>query len=330
MQNAGIRRSFAASMVVLLAGCGGQGPSSAPSATAAALASTAAIASAPAPSLTPAATATAAATASPTATPAPRPLAEYPRELNWANDIAMRVIVSDLNVRVKPSTSAAKIAKAPKGSVFLFSNWPVQKNGFQWFFGYQAQLRADGSLPPLPESLTGAGVDPLTGWVAAGTSDAPYLEPLAPRCPSRGEIDLAHVEAMLDSEQISCFGSDQIELTATYGCGGCGGSAPGDFAPSWLAYPLGYSFLSEHPALRIGPLGIRFPPSGDPAPPEGTIIRVRAHFSDSRSSTCRIAPLGDGDAPDPIPADLAEAYCRAQLIADSFDVLGTDPTFNGG
>jgi hypothetical protein len=320
-----MRRFLALPVVaaVVLAGCGGQNPSAAPSASTAAIATLAAEASAPAPSPTVSATDTPAPpSAEPTGVPK-RPSPEYPIVLNWADEVAMRVIVSDLNVRTRPSTSGAKIGKAPKNSVFLFQNWPTKADGFEWYYGWQAVLDNDGSIPALPNDF-GSSIDRLAGWVAAGTSDAPYLQPVPARCPTT--IDVANVQGMLDSERVSCFGSDKIQLTGTYGCGDCGGLAPGSFKPKWLADPLNYSFLSITPFVGPGSLGIRFPPSGDPAPPEGTIIHVTAHFSDAASSTCAIAPMGDsGNVL--IPSGLAKQYCQAQFVVDSFEVKGTDPGF---
>jgi hypothetical protein len=316
--------SMAIVAALAMAGCTGSSPTAAPT-TAPTLPATPALQVSVAPSGPSAAPTGSPAPATPSPTSSPTPQAEYSTDLNWANEVAMRVIVSGLNVRTRPSTSAARIGKAPKGSVFLFLDWPTRANGFNWYFGYQATPSADGSLPALPHVLDSGGVEPLSGWVAAGTSDAPYLEPIPARCPTT--VDLANVEAMLNSERVACFGSDGLELTGTYGCGGCGGINAGTFTPSWLADPLGFNFLSVDPSARIGPLGLRFAPDGPTGPPDGTIVRVRAHFADARSSTCVIAPLGKGDVPTPIPSGIARDYCRAQLVVDSFNNLGTDPRF---
>jgi hypothetical protein len=317
-------RALIAATLLVFAACS-PGTTAAPS-PGAATASPNAAAGTPVPaSAGPVATATPSVSPSPAATPAPTagPQLTYPVRLNYANEVAMQVIVSGLNVRARPSTSGAKLAKAPKGAVFVFRDAPVKANGFEWYFGYQA-VASGGKLPDLPAALA-SGIDPLAGWIAAGTSDSPYLAPLAPRCPV--SVDLENVQAMLDSERVACFGSNPIELRGTYGCGGCGGANAGEYTPSWLADPLAYHFLSIEPSSQIGPLWLRFPPDGPTPPADGTIIKVRAHLADSRSSTCVIAPLGEGDVPAPIPTGIARDYCRAQLVVDSFDDLGPDPRF---
>jgi hypothetical protein len=326
MEVRGIRRSLAGLVVVALAGCGGQGPGSTAGAspsTQASLPAAPSQAAAASPDVSVSAP-TATSTAAPSPSPTAAPELQVPNAVNFAQRTAMRVIVSGLNVRAWPSTSGAKIAKAPKGSVWLFFDAPVRANGFQWYFGEQAS-NVDGGIPALPTAFE-TGLNPLTGWIASGTSDAPYLAPLDLRCPAT--ISLANVEGMLASERVGCFGSDTIELKGTYGCGGCGGVAPGDFTPRWLAGPLDYSFLSAHPAEHLG-LNAHFAPDGPAAPPEGTIIRARGHFADERSSSCLIAPFGADDTPEPIPGAIARAYCRAQFVVTSFEVLGTDPTFPG-
>jgi hypothetical protein len=321
-----LRIAVIALVAMSLVGCQAAPPDTAPPGTfetAAPSPSANAAASEPAASTSPIPTSTMAPTAEPTTNPQPGPELEYPAELGFANQMAMRVIVSGLNVRARPSTSGAKIGKAPKGAVFLFLDYPVKANGFRWYFGYQALIKPGDGLPELPEAIS-AGIDPLAGWVAAGTSDSPYLRPIPARCPT--QVDLANVEAMLDSERITCFGSDPISLTGTFGCGECGGVAAGDYEPDWLTYPLSYGFLSIQPELRIGPFGMRFPPNGSGRPPDGTIINVRGHFADPLSSTCKVAPLGETE-PEPIKSSVAHAYCRAQFVVDDYDIVGPNPSF---
>lgn len=265
-----------------------------------------------------------------TSPPASAPAIELysPNEVRYAPTFAMRVIVSGLNVRNRPSTAGTKIGTAPKGSVFLVSDWGVKANGYTWYLGYEdVSIKPGGSVPALPQPMIEGVDDLLTGWLAAGTAADPYLEPIPPRCPST--VNLRNVGAMLDSELANCFGTDAIELTGTYGCGGCGGVVAGTFTPDWLAGPLDYSFLSIDPATQVGPFAVHFPLGGPAAPPEGTIIKVMGHFNDSRSSTCVVAPLDDNDTPKPIAAPVATAYCASRFVATSFVVLGTDPSFPG-
>lgn len=248
----------------------------------------------------------------------------YPPEARFAPQFGMRVMVSGLNVRARPSTAGTKIATAPKNSVFLVSDWGIKADGYTWYLGYQALLEKDGSVPPLPTPFV-AGIDPLTGWLAAGTASSPFLEPVAPRCPT--QVDLRNVEAMLDSELANCFNTQPIVLTGTYGCGGCGGAAPGMFTPAWLAGPLDFSFLSVNPATQVGPFAAHFPPGGPAAPPNGAIIRVTGHFHDSRAPGCVIAPQAVDGTDKPIASSVATAYCGSRFVVTSFVVLGADPSF---
>jgi hypothetical protein len=314
---------------VLIAACGSAStvatpsvlPSISPSVLASPEQSTAAASAVPSPT-------EAVPSAEPTAAePTSGPEVQYPNELNFANDFAMRVLVSGLNIRARPSTSGAKIGTAPKGSVYLVHDYRIQANGYAWYFGYQAGVNADGSVPTLPNGIGAMGVDPIAGWLAAGTSDTPYLQPIAPRCPTT--VDLRNVQAMLSSETISCFGTKQIALKGTYGCGGCGGSNPGTFSPDWLASPLTFNFLSLDPSKGIGPFAVRFAPGGPVPPAEGSIISIHGHFNDSRASTCKIAfPPDNGTGTMvPLASAVAVAYCKAQFVVDSFDLLGTDPSF---
>src|SRR5262245_42103693 len=173
------RRLLAASLAVLLASCSATPASVSPGQSSTPL-ETVSLAPEPSASAVP----TTLPSSTPAATPAPvetpvRPAdnIQYPSELDFANEFAMRVAVTGLNVRAKPSTSGAKRGKAPKGSVFLVRDWPVRANGYTWYFGYMALLPRDLSIPALPEPL-GAGIDPLAGWLAAGTSTNPYLLPV--------------------------------------------------------------------------------------------------------------------------------------------------------
>ena len=81
---------------------------------------------------------------------------------------------------------------------------------------------------------------------------------------------------------------------------------------------------------RLGPLTLRFAPDGPPRPDAGSIIRVTAHVNDARSARCTIKELGEGDSLVPVDPATAVTVCREQLVVDSYEVLGTDPEFDGG
>jgi hypothetical protein len=239
----------------------------------------------------------------------------------------MRVEVSGLNVRAKPSTSGATFGKAAKGSVFVVRDWPIQANGYAWYFGYETAIAAGGAVPALPKSIDYA-TDGKAGWLAAGTATSPYLLPIGPRCPTT--VNLANVESMLDSELLACFGSKAIVLQGTMGCGGCGGVSAGTESPDWLADPLAGGLMSVHAAIRLGPLAVHFAPTGPPRPADGSIVKVTVHLNDPRATTCKITVTDDAGKDVAIDSTVALAWCNAKFVVDSLDILGTDPSFPTG
>ena len=318
------RLVLASTLVVVLTGCSSQ--PSVPVETPLGSGAPSAISTSPSASAEPSASIAAAVPTSTAPGPTNGPDVTYPPELSYADQFAMRVLVSGLNVRAKPSTGGAQLGTALKGSVFLVSDDRIQANGYTWYYGAVASVGAGKPLPALPNAILLA-VNGQAGWLAAGTEATPYLEPLAPRCPTT--VNLTNVQWMLSSERVSCFGSTQITLSGVYGCGGCGGANAGTFSPDWLADPLKANFLSVKPANGIGPFGIRFPAGGPAAPKEGSIIKVTGHFEDARSSTCKIAvPASDGSATMvQIASEVALAYCQAQFVVDAVVVTGTDTGF---
>jgi hypothetical protein len=247
-------------------------------------------------------------------------------------NMAVRVTVASLNVREHPATTAKKMGSLAKGDVVVLLGYGgIRAGGYVWFEA--ARIKGlHGPLPPLPTyPLQGGSWSDLTGWIAIGTSGTggtAYVTPLPARC---GAADTATISAQLASEQLACLGSTPLELQGTFGCGGCGGAFPGTFTPDWLATPLS-GFFSANLANGVGPLQLYFPPSVT-RPAEGSILRVRGHFGDSRSSTCAVAiPTSDSfDAP-PVPLRAGDSaiWCRQHLVVDSYDVLGVDPSFPPG
>jgi hypothetical protein len=134
---------------------------------------------------------------------------------------------------------------------------------------------------------------------------------------------------MLPAERLACFG-EPIVLEGTFGCGGCGGAHPGEFKPAWLADSLSFDFLSVDVSETFGPLTLRFAPDGPSRPEAGSIIRVTAHVDDARATRCRMSEMGDGDTLVPVNEATAVYFCREQLVVDSYEVIGTDPDFEGG
>jgi len=156
--------------------------------------------------------------------------------------------------------------------------------------------------------------------MATGTEDTPFLIPVGARCPA--VRDLLNVGNMLGSEQVACLGSESLTLEGVYGCEGCGGAVAGTFEPEWLASPLESGFLSTSLVDPAAALSLHFAPAGPEPPAQRTRIRVRGHFSDDRSTTCRISELGEGDAPVPVSNAAAEQWCRTKFVVESYEVIG--------
>jgi hypothetical protein len=238
-------------------------------------------------------------------------------------DSLATVTVDELLIRETPGLAGRVVTAASAGEVVAMSSFPGYRmavDGFDWYAvnfapGYRA-------WPTLPEAWE-------FGWAAAGPSDAPYLELLPPRCPTK-EPDLQAVTSITGWERLACFDDHPLTLTGTWGCQGCGGTTMGNYEPRWLAYPIQYPLLwiDWTTAGGIGPpLGLRLAPeSGLNFPTEpGPIMRITGHFNDPAATTCVMT------APD-IQAEVAVAtaqtFCREQFVVDSFDIIGPDPEFD--
>jgi hypothetical protein len=236
-----------------------------------------------------------------------------------------RVLTDGLRMREQASTDSPVVVDLAAGELLLVGvgpggdDWgPVPADGFSWY----PVMRAAGAteLPPLPERVPGSE---QVGWVAAGDESEPFIELLAPRCPS-GSVDLAIVEAMLGWERLACFGDESLTFEGTVGCNGCGGTYPGVFEPGWLAGPMSGTFLSIAPEDRVGPLTLHFAPDSGMEPQPGQIVRVSGHFDDLAARGCSLAP---GEPPVERDTTVAELFCRSRFVVESVEVLGTDPDF---
>jgi hypothetical protein len=245
---------------------------------------------------------------------------------------AVQVIVSELNLRRKPSTSAKRLEILKRGQLLVVSpsdnislGWgPVNANGYTWYPVIKIDSHeSPGTLDPLPMYPIPLGAEPISGWVASDNGSRPYLAMVPPRCPTT--IDLVNVEGMLPAERLACFG-EPITLTGTLGCPGCGGATAGIYKPVWLATPLEFDFLSVNPAEHAGPLAVRFPPGGPERPPAGSRVTVTVHIDDPRSTKCQMV---DGEGADAVTVDQRTAilYCRERLVVESVQNLGPDPSF---
>lgn len=318
MSGSRILGRLAVAVALLVGACGGPAESAAPSATAG-------IVPTSVPTLEPT---TSPASLPPSPSPEPTPTTvptqaaggseEYP-ELSYVNRFVMRVVVSDLNVRSKPSKSAKSNGKAPKGGLFMMYDWPIKADGYTWYSGFTLLTSKPGVLPDLPTPIDTGYDEVLGGWMATGTEDTPFLFPLGARCPD--VKDLANIAGMLDSERISCFGSDPLVVDGPFSADGCGGEAPGSYEPGWLAFPLECSRLDQTTEGALS-LYLHFPPGSPTLPAEGAHVRVLGHFSDDRASTCRITVLAsDGSLTRKIANSAAEQWCQGKFVVDSFAVV---------
>lgn len=245
---------------------------------------------------------------------------------------AVRVTVSELNLRRKPSTSAKRLTTLKRGQIVIVSpsdgfsfGWgPVRANGYTWYPVIGIASKTPGTLDPLPTYPIPLGAELTAGWLAADNGSRPYVEIVAPRCPET--IDLTNVQGMLPAERLACFGEPFV-LEGTFGCGGCGGTTSGVYKPAWLASPLNFNFLSVNAEDHVGPLALSFPPSGPEPPAAGSIIKVTVHVADSRSSRCQGSDINQDDVRTAVNTESMLLWCREQLVVDSFEVTGTDPAF---
>ena len=244
---------------------------------------------------------------------------------------AVRVSVSALNLRVRPTVAARSVATLTPDNILAVGDAPpFEADGYVWYSGWV--ISGTGKLPPLSESP--AIVDRLGGWFAASKGSTAYVARLASRCPT--VVDLASVAAMLPGERLACFADRSIALQGTFGCAGCSAEISGTYEPAWLASPVSLDLLWVSPAEAN--IALRFPPgsrTGD-EPAFGSIIRVRGHFRDRAAGDCVMTTfyawerLADDPPLHSVPVIVAHEMCRQQFVVESFEVLGADPSFGMG
>jgi hypothetical protein len=225
------------------------------------------------------------------------------------------VMVEGLRVRETASLTGKVLASFPKGTRFLISGnpsslGPVVADGYAWYLVVHRDVETDPSTE-------------ILGYAAAGAAAKPLMATARPRCGDAAQITLTAYE------QLACYGNGPLTLEGTYGCGGCGGLAPGTFEPGWLANPLfpPLPVLTAKPGKGIGRIDIHFVTDGElEYPVEGSILRVVGHYDDSVASSCHIAPGVQGEQ---VEADSRAAilYCRERFVVDSYEQIGTDPGY---
>lgn len=248
----------------------------------------------------------------------------------------VEVVADGVRLREEPTTGGAEVATLAAGEVlYLLSGptalGPVEADGYSWYLGMYTPGYRDWPLNP-PGSGDGPSGDPrLSGWFAAGAGDEAYVELLPARCPVGTDIDGLYAATPWD--RLACLGDQQITVEGTYGCGGCGGLAPGSFEPEWLAAPNFHTFTPPWANLPpvVQQMVLQVPPDVAELGSEqaGSLLRVTGHFNDPRSTECAIAA---GEPGEEVPADdlAAEWFCRLGFVVESWEVVGTDPDWQGG
>ena len=317
-------------LVALLAACGTPAPPSPASSGSTPVATNAAEATAPSSSTSPSAAATTEPT--PDATETAKPV-----RLQWAQDpprpilsgSAVVVVVDELNMRERPSTSAPVIGGVSRGNVLTISGPPVESGEYIWYQGVYV-WGSPADVPALPGWLSPPVGERPSGWVAASTGATSYLEQMEPRCPA--VVDLKNVVAMLPFERLECFGGRTIELKGSIGCVPCSPEIFGQYAPDWLTNPNRVDDLLWERYMRGGTVMLRFPPDGPGRPNAGEIISVRGHFRDAAAEKCELGlafPWADSFRFHPVGPTVARQLCRQQFVVERYEVIGVDPRFEG-
>lgn len=239
----------------------------------------------------------------------------------------VEVTAEGLRIREQPSTSAAVVATVPVNEVVYVRHevgmGPINAEGFDWYPVFYAPGWRDWPMSPPEEHIH--------GFLAAGSPAESFVTPLLPRC-RQGQPDLVVLYRLTEWERLACYGNRQITFTGTYGCGGCGGLNPGTYEPAWLTHPIDFNIIVPDAAQPHGTTSaflMRVPPEMQAiAGNEGSILRVTGHFDDSRAVGCVVAP-GEPGSERPAFAAAAELYCREQFVVESWEVIGTDPAWQG-
>lgn len=248
----------------------------------------------------------------------------------------VEVIGDGLRLREEPTTGGAEVATLAAGEVLYLmvspdSVGPIEADGFSWYLGMNAPGYRDWPLNP-PGSGDGPSGDPrVSGWFAAGSAEEDFVELLPARCPVGTDIDALYGATAW--ERLACLDDQQVTTEGTFGCGGCGGLMQGTFEPQWLAAPSFNIFTPPWADLPpvVEQMVIHVPPDipqlgTDQA---GSVLRVTGHFNDPRSVDCVLMPGEPGSERQ--TNDLAaEWYCRIGFVVESWEVIGTDPDWQGG
>lgn len=213
-----------------------------------------------------------------------------------------RVVVDALRLRREPRANAPIVATLPLDAIVqMEAEPPFQRSvdGIEW--------RSVSYSP-------GSGRASLSGWVAAGDGELPFLAADAIECPTK-PASIQALAAMTDWAHVTCFRNRELVIEGIV-ITGLGGTTVGDYGPMWLAFPFAFGGV-----IQAGDdiLVYKMPGQRPDGLVDGQKLRVTGHFDDPAAATCRVAY---GEPAVPEPASLAIAYCRSQFVATSVEAIG--------
>jgi hypothetical protein len=196
--------------------------------------------------------------------------------------------------------------------------------------GLEAFAASGSTIAAVGHDLTDAGASPRFWTSVAGERWQPESDPaLGPTtsavvggCPDLPS-EMIDWLAIPDAVGAECFGDAPMTFTAwsTVG-GGCGGSFPGTFEPTWLAHPFArYPFILTPMPAEQGGCGSAAAAPGVASVEPQRWIEVTGHWSDAAAESCRYLP--DPMVPGSTgPIDLV-FRCRATfVVTDAHEVEG--------
>jgi hypothetical protein len=294
---------------LVIAGCGGPGPTgSSPSA------------------VPPNATATSSPDdASPPASTVPSPTASAgPAEAPIGENDWVEVVVDRVELRVEPGAGATPAhGQLAEGMLGLVLGGPIEAHGYSWYAviapGYTF---GDDCSTDDPELVA----CDWFGYVAAGEDGTPFIERREVECPE-APTTLEELAAIAPAQRVLCFGGETLTFDATVSLAGGTCGAPVDMTPPWLNPCASILLVTSGEPDAPGILTWAHPdlPGCDDGGPagslrcdfaeDGTQLRVEGHVDDPASADCEIEDADAEDAGINAQDPLRVVFtCRSQFV----------------